>query len=87
VLDDEGWVQALSFEEAANKLVNQSCCASWAATVNMMLFTLLIKEFSCFFAFNIFWDWFTKLFFEFFHHADPSPWGSEIDFKYLLRFS
>lgn len=80
VFNDEGWVQALSFEEASDKLVNQPVGGSWLAAVNVMLFALLIEEVSGLFSFDILGDWFSKFLFEFFHHWDSSPWGSEIDF-------
>ena len=44
MLDDEGGIEALGFEETADQLVNESDGGSGVGTVHLMLLALLIKE-------------------------------------------
>ncbi len=86
VLNDEGWVETLGFEESTNKLVNKSVGGSGFAAVNVVFFALCVKELSGFFSREVLGEWLAKFLFEFFHHGDSSPWGSEIDLEFLFRF-
>lgn len=50
-----------------------------------MLLTLLIEKLSGLLTLNILREWFFELFFEFFHHRNPSPWRGEINFQLFFR--
>lgn len=48
MLDDEGWVKALSLKESSNKLVNKSDSSPRVGAINFVFLALLIEENLCF---------------------------------------
>jgi hypothetical protein len=85
VLDDEGRVFALGFDEVADQLVNQTGGITWSLADDVVLGALFVEELTGFFSCDVFGQRFAEFGLEFFHHTDSSPRWGEINLKDLIR--
>lgn len=85
VLSDEGRVQALRLEEAADQFVDQPRGSPRCVAGDLVLETLLVEEVPGLLGGDVEREGFLELLSQLLHHADPAPGGSEVDEELLVR--
>jgi hypothetical protein len=80
VLGDEGGVEALRLEEAADQLVNEPDGRARVRAVDLVQLALLVEERLSLLGLDVFGQRHAEALLQALHHGDPSPGRGEVDF-------